>query len=508
MNNNLLTVLINSLSKSEKRYFKINSSINKTNKSLVELFDLIEAGKGDTDILLKQLNLKSKANLSVLETRLHQLIMKHLRNFHAGNTIGIELKNLLIEIEILHSKRLFKNCGKTILRAKKIAEKYNQHLTLLEILKWEAYIEKEQGKYLNKSQDSLKNILKKENEIIKDYSHLIDSRFHTFNLLLLSKNKIVDHLNKEIKNYDKLFETDKFDIKPHYSFDEKVYLLNFKGMYYLSKSDFKTCLEYYQKLLTTIEGSDRKNILKSNEYFIALNNSLLLQVMNNNFESYELTLKKIHKQFENLPAYKNLLFSITTCYELGIYCELGEVEKGMKVLPSALSDLKKYSKDINEINQLYFYLNIALLYFLNKDFSKSIYWLNTFLNDYSIKKNDVSSNLYYYAHIINMVVHFEAENFDTISYLHKESLKNLQKIRPINDFDGSIIKFIKEFAKDAPLSRKDKKIRFNALKNEISKISKNPTQTIALQFFDFFSWVDSHIVNKPIAQLIKTKRLG
>lgn len=508
MTNKALIHLIKSLTKSEKRYFKIHSSVNKTNQSLVELFNLIEKGKTDHRHLIKALKLNSKTNLSVLETRLHQLIMKHLRGFHSNNTINIELKNLLIEIEILYNKRLFKNCGKTILRAKKIAKKYDQHLSLLELLKWESYLEKEEGKYLFKSQEKLKTINTEEEEIVNDYLHLSESRYHTFNLLLLSKNKIVEQLNKELSYYEKLFKDNKFIINENYSLEERVYILNFRAMYFMTKGDYKNCLNEYNKLTNIIENSDRKNILKSNEYFLALNNNLLLQVMNNHFDEYEKILNKIYAQFSSLPGYEKLLFNVTKCYELAIYCELAEVNKGLELIPEIVKSLKSFGNDVNEINRLYFYLNIAILYIYAKNYSKSIYWLNVFLNDYAIKKNDVSSNLFYYAHLINLLTHFEAENYDSIEYLYKESKRNLQKIRKINAFDSLILKFIFDYATKLPNSKKEKLERFKLLKKELKEISTDKSQTTALQFFDFFVWIESHLLDKSIIELIKSKRLN
>ena len=107
MLNKQLVQLIFSLTKSEKRYFKVNASIVKTNKSLIKMFDLIDSQKNATDSgIMKQLRIPSKSNLSVMESRLQTLILKHLRSFHANTSQEIELHHLLIEIEILYTKRL------------------------------------------------------------------------------------------------------------------------------------------------------------------------------------------------------------------------------------------------------------------------------------------------------------------------------------------------------------------------------------------------------------------
>lgn len=510
MLNQQLIQLVSSLTKTEKRYFKVNASIVKTNKSLIKMFDVLEKSNfSSEDDLLKLLKIDSASNLSVMESRLQALILKHLRGFHANASQEIELHHLLVEIEILYTKRLFKNCAKHVLKAKKIAQESDNHLALLGLLKWESYMEKERGKYLLQSQSKIKEILENEKKILGNYTDLVEYKFHTFNLLLLSKNKVVAQLNKEMVFYDKLMDNGFFEVKLHHTFEDKLYILNFKGMYFMSKGDLASCLVIYRNLVHEIEHSNKKNILKSNEYFLALNNLLLIEILNGNYDVYNKLVSKIFDQFNNLVGYAPLLFNVTTCYELGIYCEIGEDKKGLALIPEIEEKLKLYSGETNEINKLLFYLNIAVIYLFNEKYSKSIYWLNVFLNDYNIKKNDVGSNIYYYGHIINIIAHFEAKNYDAINYLYNQSINNLKKIRLLSNFDTAILNFIKSMAVHKnKLVEKEKIETFKQLKTKLELIVKEPNEDISLHFFDFFAWIDSHIENKNMAYLIRKKKLG
>lgn len=510
MLNQQLIQLISSLTKTEKRYFKVNASIVKTNKSLIKMFDALE--KGDffsENELLAHLKIDSASNLSVMESRLQTLILKHLRGFHSNASQEIELHHLLVEIEILYTKRLFKNCAKQILKAKKIATESDNRLVLLSLLKWESLIEKEQGKYLLQSQNKMKAILDNEKQILLDYTKSVELKFHTFNLLLLSKNKVVAHLHKEMAFYDKLVSDGYFKILPQHTMEDRLYMLNFKGMYFMSKGETAKCVLIYRELVSELEQSNKKNILKSNEYFLALNNLLLLEVLNKNYELHEKLLRKIFNQFSNLVGYAPLLFNVTTCYELGIYCEIGEDKKGLALIPDIEEKLKLYNSETNEINKLLFYLNIAIIYLFNEKHSKSIYWLNVFLNDYNVKKNDVGSNIYYYGHLINMIAHFEAKNYDAINYLYNQSINNLKKIRPLNKFDSTILNFIKKQAtQKIKLTEKENLEAFKTVKSKLETIIKEPNENVSLHFFDFFAWIDSHISGDNIAYIIRKKRLG
>ncbi len=202
------------------------------------------------------------------------------------------------------------------------------------------------------------------------------------------------------------------------------------------------------------------------------------------------------------------MFNVTTCYELGIYCEIGEEKKALAMIPEIEKNLKLYDTETNEINKLLFYLNIAIAYLFNEKYSKSIYWLNIFLNDYNIKKNDVGSNIYYYGHLINMIAHFEAKNYDSINYLYNQSVNNLKKIRPLSKFDEAILKFIKKMASQKIALKKEQINAFKELRSMLEEVIKDPKETISLHFFDFFAWIDSHIENENMAFLIRKKKLG
>jgi hypothetical protein len=499
--------LVKSLTKSEKRYIKVALNQGKTSPLLPLLLNYIEKHNRIPTSLPTDKD-DPKTSILVSASRLNQFILKELRNFHAKSSQSIELNHLIIEIEILYNKRLFSNCYKLILKAKKLAEKHNNHLAILSLLKWESFIEKEEGKYLHKSQNIMQEILDAENEVIESYKKVIDYKYHTFNILLLSKNKAIAELNREIEEYDLLMSNNHFFTSDDSSFDEKLYALNFKGMYYMSQGNYLSSLNHYKELVELFENSGRQNILISNEYFLALNNSLLLYVMNSNLEEYYQTLSKIYKRFQNIKAYDSLLFNITRCYELGICCELGNLDDGLKLIPQIKLELKKYESETNDINRLLFYLNLAIINFFNNSYSESIFWLNEFLNDYSIKRNDVTSNIYYYSHIINLLVHFEAKNFDSIQYLYKESITNLKKIRKLNLFDQTLLKFIL-VQSETPYTSSSKRITaFKDLKSKLKKIAASPSETTALQFFDFFAWIESHIQSKPIHILVKQKKLG
>ena len=122
--------LIKSLSKSEKRHFKLsNTPTKERGKKNVyfQLFEILDTQKEySEDELLKILkkDIFSKKNLADVKDYLNTVVLRSLRNFHANRTVDMQLKHMLIDLEILFSKGLHSQFKKVLDRAKQLAYKY------------------------------------------------------------------------------------------------------------------------------------------------------------------------------------------------------------------------------------------------------------------------------------------------------------------------------------------------------------------------------------------------
>ena len=112
-NNDNLFQLIKSLTKSEKRYFKIDTQKQGDNKNFIVLFDLIEAQDEYDE---EKLKLKLKDNFEIIKNigsyknYLFESILECLQNYNNYDSIANKLNKLLSKIKILESKGLYKIC--------------------------------------------------------------------------------------------------------------------------------------------------------------------------------------------------------------------------------------------------------------------------------------------------------------------------------------------------------------------------------------------------------------
>lgn len=133
--------LIHNLTMSEKRYFKIFSerhTIGEQNKYVI-LFDILDHTQEENDDKIKLALEKHNVNpqfLSADRNYLYHLILKSLNDFHDSKTLNLEVKELLLSIEILFQKGMYVECLKLISRAENQALECENYALMIDILTW------------------------------------------------------------------------------------------------------------------------------------------------------------------------------------------------------------------------------------------------------------------------------------------------------------------------------------------------------------------------------------
>ena len=97
-NSEQLFRLIKSLTKSEKRSFKLYAqrSHNQSTSKFIQLFDILDSMEAyDEDMIIKKSSHIKKSQLSNLKRHLYSQIMKALRNIHIDKELDIQIREQL-----------------------------------------------------------------------------------------------------------------------------------------------------------------------------------------------------------------------------------------------------------------------------------------------------------------------------------------------------------------------------------------------------------------------------
>lgn len=460
--NEELFYLIKSLSKSEKRHFKLSAQGNESAEYLL-LFDAIEAQKTyDEKAIKTQFKDKTFVNqLTTIKNYLKHRILQSLRNYHARISRNAELIDIIRNVEILYHKGQYPICESELKRAEKKAANYQQDLLLYQIYDWKRKVHQalhpQDLETIKTITEQQKNTLKFTNEYIDLILANIDpSQFS------LSHKKSVSLQNKTLKTlhkYRKLLIS-----KDH--------------------SKAKRTLEDLIK-----EWEQQPELLKEyfTMYFSVCNNLLGYLVFKKQYKEAFVRILKIKQKaqtIENISAAfikeKLRLYNI----ELEIHRSLKELHTTHEVIDEIQQFVEQHKTLVPGNYQLSFRFQFTTIYFLKNDYRKALHWINAILNNQDKKDR---KDLITYTHWLNLLVHYELGNGFTLRYLIDSMKKHLKKQKNIEVYEKTLLKFL---SKTVELDPKQKKNAFASLQKEIAN---HPFPDHMLGYVDFDEWIDKKV---------------
>ena len=182
---NLFT-LIKSLSKAEKRQFKIFSSRYNldAHSNYIKLFQVIEKQTAYNEKEIKRIfkNEKFIAQLSVTKNYLYHLILQCLQSSGIGDSPEAKIKDALRNVEVLYNKALYNQCVTMLEKAKNLAITYEKHLLMFEILDWEIKINLREAD-LKTMGEKLEELYEEENMYFEIYRNFCDFSYYARQML-------------------------------------------------------------------------------------------------------------------------------------------------------------------------------------------------------------------------------------------------------------------------------------------------------------------------------------
>lgn len=497
--------LIQSLSKSEKRYFRMFTSLQGGDKDYVKLFDVVEKlGEYNEEKIKKILkNEDFLKRLPSVKNYLYSQILKSLRMNYIGSTIDSELKGMIEEITILYEKQLFKQCIKIIDKAKELAKANEQLLQLIELnlLEQKVLIE---VLNLDKFEKTLELALGEELNLLEQQKSTAEYR-NLYNQIILINKKIKEaRTEEEFKQFEKIIEHPLLkSFENAKTFDAKNYYYLIHLNYNHAKGDNLACLEIAQKQLELLESYPQKIAEKPKMYIAALNNILLSQIHLHSYKDFDKTLNKLR----NIPLKSANIevsrFVGSYIFEMVMYLDTGEFAKSVAIRENILEGLEKHQDKINAIEEITLLYNLFYSYFGTGEFTKALGIINKLLNEYQKElRYDIQSAV----RILNLILHYELGNSGLLEYNAVSAYRFLYKSKRLYKLENIILNFIRKKMHHI-YTPKDEVEAFIELRTEFMPLLDDPYEKKAFEYFDYISWFESRIEKRSFEEIVKEKFL-
>ena len=501
--------LIKTLSKGEKRFFKLYASRlgNSSDKKFIVLYNAIEKQKiyNEDQILLKEKDLNPK-QFSNLKAHLYYQILKSVKLCNSSKLENLKITELIDYIRILYNKCLYKECVKMIDKAKALALENDRSVLLLEILDLEKLVipkTLESGNEnrvnllittTNQVAESIKNI-----NIFSNLSLKLNSYYNQTGFI---KNK------KDLQKVSRFFESSlpKYN-ESNLSFQEKLYLFNSFVGYYFYVQNFEMGYKYASKWLDLFEKQPEMKRHKLEMYIKALNSLLVAQNKLYKYKEFAETQKKLIaiKRDKHLILTENTnlnLFKAIYVHEINRHFMLGEFKSGTRIVAALENELNKLIPMLDKHSILLLYYKIACLYLGSGNYKIAIKWLNKIYNE---KEIELREDIYSFARILLLVCHFELGNGDLVEVNIRSTYRYFLKKGQLTQYQTYILNFLKNLFTNS--SERNLKKQFISLKMQMLPLEKNKFEKRAFLYFDIISWLESKIEKRTVQDIIKTKAL-
>ncbi len=505
-----LFVLVKSLSKSEKRQFKlyVGRLGGNTDSKFLALFNLLDKlNKYDEKSILKS-GIVKKAQLSNLKAHLYKQILISLRLNPLHQNTRAQIREQLDFATILYHKGLYKQSLKLLDKAKNTAIENEEKILAYEIVELEKVIE---SQYITRSLSNRADELTEQAKMLSIQntitSKLSNLSLQLYGILLKSgyaKNneqyqEITDYFNARMPEF----------ILSELGFREKLWLYKSHLWYSFLTQDFVSSYKYATKWV---------DLFMKNESMIRLNPVFFLKGYHYLLESlfytqYHSKFKKGLTKFETtinrqdlLPKEDNvnvLSFMYLYSNKLNLHFLEGSFKEGLPLVDEILKGIKQYKDRIDAHHIMVFYYKIASLYFGAGNCKKCIEYLDKIINN---KTLEMREDLLCFSRILSLFAHYEVGLDYHLEVQLKSTYKFLLKMNELNEVQKELIKFLRTIGDVYPHEFKKEFIK---LHTTLKQYEDNPYERRAFLYLDILSWLESKIENRPIDAIIQEKfKLG
>ncbi len=501
-----LFLLIQTLSSSEKRNFKLYTQRIKRNKcsKFMNLFEIMSKMNHYNEKKILKKTTISKIQLSNMKAHLYKQILISLKFLHTEKNYDLQIREYLDFSKILYNKGLYIQSLKFLGKAKVIARYYECNTILLELVEFEKMIE---------SQHITRSLYSRSGELSAESKELIEkikcnNALSSLSLELYGLYLKVGYVRNE---KDKIFiETyfrtniTKFDIDK-LSFYEKLFLYQAQVWYHYIRQDFVMCYRSSYKWVELFQNYTIAKKIAPVSYLKGYHYLLDTLFYLNHYSKFVNVFQQFEKEVKNGEILINgntriLIFMYTYTNRINKHYMEGSFSEGVKkVIPSLFIDFEKIYTHLDSHYIMILYYKIACLYFGSGDNSNTIFYLSKIMEN---KKKNLRQDLQCFARLLHLIACYESGLDENMDQKIQSTYRFFIQMDDWYVVQKKIIHFFKKLGNVYPHQIKN---QFKKLRDKLIKYYDHPYEKRTFLYLDIISWLNSKIQNKSVEAVIKEK---
>lgn len=508
---NDLFELVKSLSKSEKRFLKLNAAATDLPANLVTLFNDIEKEEEFSEEIFSRIK-KARSyteDITVQSSEaLYNFILQSLRSFHAENNASFVIKDEITNILNLFDKAQYKQCRKILNKQKQEAYRFERFHFILELISLEKLLITIETQF-NVKNNTLENLVKESRDVIEKARNLGEYSilFSTVNLMARESTKA--KTNRELQKVDDYLKSPLLRSTSEIKCTKALIIYhNCRLLLFARKQDNANRNKECHLILDLMNKNPELIEEMPKRYLTAINNLISIAYEDKKFKSCHEYIAQLRAKM-NLKAFNTTdlqlkIFTSTYNAELITYTDSGRFDEARKIVSAIEKGLQDFRGKINKEEVLIFYYNIAIMYTYAGNFETAFKYITRVLSEGDkLLRQDLQS----FARIINVGLNYELNNFRQLTYIIA-SLKEYYKEQPsLFKTEKLIILNIEKLSALKLGAKGNEKELFLSFKKEVDALMKDPHERNVSFYFDIESYLESKIKGVPMNVIMQDKFL-
>lgn len=496
-----LFYLIKSLSPSEKRYFKLFSAgrSSKGIQTYMLIFEEMDKmDEYDEKLLLARLNdEKLTKQFPVMKNYLYRLLMKSLRNFHAEQSVDFQIKELLLNVELLSDRGMAAQALKQLSKAERLAREYERYIYLTEIgaIRIGLNIRLGKGKLGEVETDILK-IFSETKANFDRYQRTEQYRILSLRLLLLNRQEAVIRGDQTRRKYADLIAEDELSGEaPEFSKKALLFYYQSHFIYQVANGDLEQSFHFGSLMVELMETNAWMIAERPDNYIAALQNLVVtagyaepIAVVQELLEKLRTTQKRFPKAKFSPGVIRNLPM-VSVHLELETYTQRGEYEQASRKLSEArkIVEASDPNMTINEgFLRMGIFLQFIYIYLHQKRLEDALYYCEEILSSEILSEEyEVHLN----ARILRVVILFEMQAEGRLESATMSLYRFLKRKERLYDSEKALFEFIRRSSRKPQSLPEEMQI----LKAELIRIKDKEGRYSSMVGFNLIAWLEERI---------------
>jgi hypothetical protein len=490
--------LVKSLTRTEKRYFKLFAQFQSGNKSYLKLFEIIDLQKrfSEEKITQKFFSKNRSANFPAVKKYLFQQLIASLKSYGAYKDLDSDHTDLIETYKVLHYKGLHGQSGRLLKKIKSITLQDDAFIRHFYVL----------------LQEYLREMFNADDPSPDKVHQIIEEKKHTFNIIqnytmvgdlfsyqrLYLRQKLYCRTKKEKEELTRLMAP-VLQTKESDMMSRTALAMRNMGLcdYYMAigrpKKAFETS-KVYLELRKTAGRSDKIDTTSISEHL----QHLWLCVRSGIYEGFEENIQKFKVLIDEVRNKQKFVMGYERWYNYSFiyYNRRGQFDKAGEFLDREKKIFEQVGHDFSMKAKIMLWYFTAYRLYALKDYRAALLMIQKIVNQTTDEMEEFS-----FAKLLLMFIHFDLGNDELLEYQVRSYNRLMRKTDRVYKCEQVMVDYFKSVS---AVATKQKKL------DELKEVQKKITAAFKTHYergfsfyFDIHAWIASRLGRKEFAEVVR-----